>query len=773
HPHSGRFEDNDLIYFSILRKTSDFRDYNIKEEYENCHNNGLGNITMPSGSKHKNTGGDPAFQQRRNSVLQKIEIWKKHLLDLTRRNRLLFFTAARTSTIQIILPSLEEVFQHLVNHGRTLTFPLPKKERQLVLEGIALTSTKDTYKEDFKPGDLETSSSVRELQSKLYRLRREWKTWQEEQGVHTLFLALGMLHWQESDQEESLAPLILIPVGLEKEGWEKPYTIHFVDEDIVINPALAHKLEIDYGIHIPELPEEPEWAQIDQILDKIAKRIPDDWDVTNELWLGRFSFEKFVMYRDLEEHKEEAVSHPTIAALAHATTIPPPTEILGIEDMDKSVDPKAVFPILDADSSQLEVLLRARMGQNIVVQGPPGTGKSQTIVNLIAQALRDRKKVLFVSEKMAALEVVFRRLKEIGLSFACLEIHSHRSNKAKVIEELGKTLQQHLATSEPPDAMDRFNRLIKRRELLNQYVRELHKLRGALSFSAYKAHGHLAKYWDAPTINFKLPLERAQDATSDSLDEWLTAIRRLSEIQEVWDNYEGHPWAGANIDPDSYTIEQRDQILEYVSKLYSAIQKIEEVTKSVAHKLGLYKPNCLEDCEKFLEILKVLSDCVPVFDIWLNKDTGTLKKYMDQADEAAERVTRLKKSVETLATRFRESLINLPIDQILPRFHKQYRSIFRWTNKEYWKDIKNLKAYWISNRRMSYRTSLEGLEAASLIISDQNWFRENEPRMAETFGDFYKGFGGCPKTKGILPKVGNYSYMRSDFEVNVGSFMRN
>ncbi len=93
-------------------------------------------------SKHNSTKIDPVLQQRTNLVFQKIDIWKKHLIDLTRRNRLLFFTPSRTSTIQITSPSPDEVFQRLVINERTLTFPIPKRERQLVLEGIVATETK-------------------------------------------------------------------------------------------------------------------------------------------------------------------------------------------------------------------------------------------------------------------------------------------------------------------------------------------------------------------------------------------------------------------------------------------------------------------------------------------------------------------------------------------------------------------------------------------------------------------------------------------------------
>ncbi len=684
------------------------------------------------------------YQRRRELVFRKIELWKKRLLDLTRRNRLLFFTPSRTATVQITSPAQQDVFQRLVNDGRTLTFPVPRRERQLLLQGMEATGSRVPVQEDFRPGDLETSSPVGELQSKLYRLRRSWKTFREEQGVHTLFLTLGMLHWQESNyqQEECLAPLILIPVGLEKKGLEKPYSIEFADEDIVINPVLAHKLETDYGIHMPKLPdEEYGWSQVNQILEDLVKpqRMPDGWDITDELWLGIFSFEKFVMYRDLEEHKEKAATHPIIAGLSSAQTIPEPIEIPGIDDSDTSVDPKEVFPVLDADSSQLEVLLRARAGQNLVVQGPPGTGKSQTIVNLIAQALRDGKRVLFVSEKMAALEVVFRRLEKVGLSFACLEIHSHRSNKAKVIEELGRTLRQCLPSQAPSAAMDRFNRLKRLRELLNQYVRELHKPRGSLLLTAYSAHGRLAKCLSAPVIDFDIPLEQVMDLTPDRLDTWLDTVSNLATIQQVWDEYAGHPWGGADIDLASYNMERRDQLLSMVGKLRSDAQSIKTLTSTLADRLGLKSPQCFGHCEKFLEILAILNDCVPIAEAWLRKDPPALREYIEQANEGREHASRLTKAVETLKACFKDSLLILPVDSILARFRGPYRTILRWAKQEYWQDIKMLKAHWVPDRRTSYRAGLEGLEAATMICSERIWFGENESRMSEAFGNFYKG----------------------------------
>lgn len=696
-----------------------------------------------AGPEYKNNEEDIDSEHNRNKaiVFQKIELWKKHLLDLTRRNRLLHFKVSRTSTVEITSPSPEEIFNRLVIKGHSLSFPLPKRERQLILTESGPVDSRIASQNDYKSGDIETGSPVLELQNKLYRLRRGWKTWQEEQGVHTLFLSVGMLQWFESEaeQEESKAPLILIPVLLEKEGLEKPYKIHFADEDIIINPALSYKLNLDFDIQIPELSEEPDWNQIDEILNIVTQRIPDDWDVMDEMWLGRFSFDKFVMYRDLEEQKEKAAAHPIICALANICEISTEFELKATEDMDNLVNPEELFPVLDADSSQLEVLVRARGGQNLSVKGPPGTGKSQTIANLIAQSLRDHKKVLFVSEKMAALEVVFKRLKEIGLSFACLEVHSHRSNKSRVIQDLGKTLQDRLDITMSSDAHEQFSRMIRRRDMLNQFVKELHKRRSALNISVYQAYGNLTKQSSAPSLNFSLPLPQAQKASSDDLDSWLSSIRGLADISEVLDNFSKHPWAGDDLDLTSFTIDQRDILLDIIKKLQTSIQKLDNSSSSIAEILGIPRLTNLEDVESLIEILKVLSDIKPISESWLQRDAANLYKYAEYALEAEKHSFFLAEAKKRFNVIFKESLFTLPVEEVLSRFTKKYRTIFRWFKKTYWEDVRILKSHSISNRKLGYRSISQGLVIANKILYEMNWFKENEIRLTESFGRLYKG----------------------------------
>jgi len=684
-------------------------------------------------------------ERRKEQVYKKIEQWKNHLLDLTRRNRLLYFTPTRRTTIHITSPSAQEIFTKIVTKGRILKFPIPQQEPQIMLPGLQekISNVKPpSDRKSARPGDIESSLELQELQRNLYRLRRDWRTWQEEQGIHTLFLALGMLRWKESshEQEECLTPLILVPVGLQKEGLNKPYLLEFVEEDIIINPVLHFKLEMDYNIHLPELPEDMDEFQVNKYLKQVSESIlSQGWNVSEEVWLGRFSFVKFVMYKDLHNHREESSQHPIVAALAGTNSLPPPPDVPGLDRLDESIDVQEVFPILDADSSQLEILIRARQGQNMVVQGPPGTGKSQTIVNLIAQSLRDQKKVLFVSEKMAALEVVYHRLNELGLSFACLEVHSHRSNKAKVIDELRRTLQQYIKSEVPSDAADRFNKLTAKRAVLNQYVRELHKLRGTQKLTAYQIQGRLAKLTNMPNLEFQLPVKQILELSSVQQDKLQNVIKRLAQVPEVVDNYEGHPWAQAQIDLKSFSWQKRDHLLNAVESLANSIDSVKPVVQPLAEQIGLELLESLKRTDEFAELLVILTECQHVPPAWFALNPTKIHKLLSDADLAKNHIGTLFEARRKLGSCFSKKILEHPLPEILQRFYTSYKSFFRWLKANYWREMRALRSFWIGSRKMTYHAALEGLKAAVKVLNEESWLNKQRSELEKAFQDLYKG----------------------------------
>jgi len=268
------------------------------------------------------------------------------------------------------------------------------------------------------------------------------------------------------------------------------------------------------------------------------------WRVDEEVWLSTYTFESLVLYNDLKNLVEAALQHPLVIGLARAGSASEPSEALGEEQLDSLPTPEQVpIPVLMTDSSQLKALTLARSGRPLVVHGPPGTGKSQTIANLIADALGQNKRVLFVSAKMAALDVVHDRLKRLGLDRFCLEAHSTKAGKTKVIDELRRTLDgaQDALKRQPEQPL---TELLRIREQLNAYVRELHTPRPPLQLTIYQALGAIEKLRNAPSIRGALPWKEPLEATRTLFRASLEALDDLAAQAAVFDGRAGHPWRG-------------------------------------------------------------------------------------------------------------------------------------------------------------------------------------------------------------------------------------
>jgi hypothetical protein len=276
---------------------------------------------------------------------------------------------------------------------------------------------------------------------------RDAQTLEEEQGVNILFLAIGFLRWFEDERSEVRreAPLVLVPVSLVRNNARSRFRLVGRDDDIAANLPLQERLK-QLGINLPSISDSDSWTPSAYFASvRRAISVHPRWSVDDSgMLLGFFSFSKFLMFRDLASSSwpgEQILGHPILAGLLADGF--PALEPLFPEDvrLDEKFDPADLVHVVDADSSQTVVIETVRRGRNLTVQGPPGTGKSQTIANLIAAAVHDGKRVLFVAEKMAALDVVYDRLVKAGLRDACLELHSRKANKKAVIQEIERTLR--------------------------------------------------------------------------------------------------------------------------------------------------------------------------------------------------------------------------------------------------------------------------------------------------------------------------------------------
>ncbi|HEX6037171.1 DUF3320 domain-containing protein [Longimicrobium sp.] len=393
---------------------------------------------------------------------------------------------------------------------------------------------------------LQTTSPLEKLDVQLRRIDEQAREAREEQGVNTLFLALGMLHYTEAKDSEQVfrAPLVLLPVALARASAGAGYTLSATDDDYLVNPALAEYLKRTVGVSLPEMPDPsaiPDDYDLQQFLSAVTGAIQAqaDWKVTTEIYLGLFAFQKFAMYKDLDGNGGAFGAHRLIRQLVtrkggQLAALPDDVREM---DLDEAFPPEATAQVVDADSSQLRAIAAVSRGHDLVLEGPPGTGKSQTITNLIAQALYAGQSVLFVAEKMAALSVVHERLVRAGLGDFCLEMHSTKANKRAVVKEIARSLDASLQQPKPGESVG--DRLPGVRHTLTEYAEAVHTPYGAAGFTPYRGYGELMALREAPRVKLERPIDAV---TRAQFDEAVRGLEDLAKAAAETGDVRNHPW---------------------------------------------------------------------------------------------------------------------------------------------------------------------------------------------------------------------------------------
>lgn len=388
------------------------------------------------------------------SSLSRIQIWERKLLDFSLRNSLLNFRITKNA-LPILTHDLAALEDSLADGVSFSIRELPSEwtaslrdARLYEIENENDLAT-NIASEEFKSKRLCAIMHDEELEKTLKNIYRTTKSSIEENGSNTLFLALGFLKWYESDISEKprYAPLIMIPVELVKSSHNKGYLLRSRQEETQINVTLIEYLRQIFELKIPSLdplPEDEHGTDIPLVFNTVRNCILDKkrWNVVDTACLGQFSFGQFVMWSDLRNRADELMQNKVVAGLIDKKiTVEQEENPLTVSELDERIAPDDLAIPLSADSSQMLAIAEAAKGKSFVLHGPPGTGKSQTITNLIANALYHGKSVLFVAEKMAALNVVQHRLENIGLAPFCLELHSNKASKSSVLSQLEKSLE--------------------------------------------------------------------------------------------------------------------------------------------------------------------------------------------------------------------------------------------------------------------------------------------------------------------------------------------
>jgi len=469
--------------------------------------------------------------------------WRDSLINLTGRNRLLNFKALKTSALQFSRPDPDSVLARLVKQGvfRFRSLSQPELTGDEGGESLAEGAEEDRPTERGggvtprrtlpipDPGMLDTQVDEKTLNTALRNLARRGTAEFLDRGLNVLYLAFGSLHWVDVDGSAFTSPLLLVPIRLTTPGRGQQPLLQVGDEDLVVNPALALKLR-EFEVDLPGVGD-PDDIDLRQLLEAIETQVASKpgWVVQADLVLSYFSFHKEAMYRDLLEHEDLVLEHPAVQALASGGTERQTSTFLFDEIPDDRIDreapPEHVPLVLDADSSQRACVAAAVAGRSFVMDGPPGTGKSQTIANMIAALIHAGRRVLFVSEKAAALDVVRNRLASVGLGDYVLELHSHKATRRDVAQALGAALDSQPVAPTPMSAMDRATAQTYR-ESLNAYAVAINEAREPLGHSLNVVLGWIAALQDVPLA--PAPLKNPASLTVETLTEIRQAARNLA-----------------------------------------------------------------------------------------------------------------------------------------------------------------------------------------------------------------------------------------------------
>lgn len=525
--------------------------------------------------------------------------WQRKLLDLSLRNNLLNFRGGKKA-IKVEAPdpgALEDLLsdsQALRLLARPDLMDGADPRNQAIHEGREREDLRREHARDaLRRREVFVDLPQDELDARLVELFRAARSTLQEGGANTLFLAIGFLSWTREDKagQRYRAPLILVPVNLSRKSVRSGFTLTLHDDEPRFNPTLIEMLRQDFklnlGVADGELPKDDAGLDVAGIWKTVSHAIKDikGWEVTEDVVLAMFSFAKYLMWKDLTERTEQLRENPVVRHLIDTPRENYPSEIdfPKLKWLDRDLPPERTFCPLPADSSQLSAVMAAARGKDFVLVGPPGTGKSQTIANLIAQCLAEDKRVLFVSEKIAALDVVYRRLREVGLGEFCLELHSNKARKLDVLAQLQQAWEAKGAVDADSWRAEA-QHLRTLRDQLNAYVERLH-LRHGNGMTIFEAIGRVVDGEDVPPLGLSWSGPAIHDLPA------METLREVVDRLEVNSQAVGrdalltHPLAAVGHDDWSPTWQQT--LIEAARKVIPAAQAVAQAGTRLSQAVGL------------------------------------------------------------------------------------------------------------------------------------------------------------------------------------------
>ncbi|MFA5751065.1 MAG: DUF4011 domain-containing protein [Candidatus Paceibacterota bacterium] len=643
-----------------------------------------------------------------------LKRWQERLIDVSKSNPLLGLNRSRTAKLEIENADLSILTKALLTDSAILKLPfVQKKPKRVTSSDEEESIEKEEY--IFHEGDLDfIYSNLSDLRKKIRKIYDNSQLTMNERGVNTLYLAMGCLEWEDVLMGKSESPLIMVPCNLEFKGSSKPMNLMMSDEDVIVNPAIKFYLKEREEINIPDIPEDFDFDKVESFLKSIEDQVKaNGWKITKRAWLGIFSFDTLAIYQDLKLLDSQARNNTLVQAIAHLNN--EVIENIGLDNkLDELKSPEVVpIPVVKADSSQLRAITLASQSANLVIHGPPGTGKSQTITSIIANALGHNKKVLFVSAKMAALNVVHNRLQSIGLGQYCLEAHGVKSGKRKVIDELKRTLETNDDIKIASNIEEDINKLIESRNSLNEYVKSLHDSQNALSLSLFKAYGKFEKLNDIPLIKAPLPWTDIRNVSNKELEQILDTLKEVSDNAELFLHKDSHPLR--DMKSEGVDLNTLENLGVSINKLISFCEIVQEEIK----KTNFFK-NIDLSIPDFFASIQTLDLLTKINDLpagWNKNNVEELEIKLNEVTESIEALQERNKNKNEFCLLTSQS----PKDtlDIINKYKETYPNLYSRLNLHFFKDRKKCKSVLDKIANVTSGHLEEAVIKAKLLITSE------------------------------------------------------
>ncbi len=652
------------------------------------------------------------------SNLSKQKIWERKLLDLSLRNNLLNlrFTKSMLQIVDLKINLLEDTLAD----GKTYTIqpnnnqPVTRKYNNYI---SPLHPSQDLFKlaeDEFKYNRLLTTYHNDDLDTILINLYRNSKLAEEENGKSTLYLGLGLLKWFEPKNKDNprFAPILLIPVELSRKSVNSKFNLRSREEETMINITLIEYLKQEFNLNLnalENLPMDDFGVDVPRVLAIVRNAILnlEGWDVLEQIVLGTFSFNKLILWQDISKYSEEIQKSSIVKSLIDGKLSEKLENVDGNDLELEQLSASALTLPIPTDNSQLNAVKNANQNKTFILHGPPGTGKSQTITNIIADALANNKKVLFVAAKKAALDVVHKRLENIGLAPFCLELHSNKSKKSDVLVQFEKALEapKYQLTK---DFLEEATRLDERKKELNKYVTQLHH-KNQIGWSLYDSISFLEqnKVGFSDVEKQYIDFQNLTPAKWNNWNDWLVPF---ASVVEKIGQPKNHPL---------YLVKLNQHQFEHQNALYTSIDNYRSANENSANIFNKFQINKdkISDFENVLDFIKDHKIETKLFDFQFNNEQKT------QFQQWIEFNSKKQNLETTISQKFSRSIFGANLNELRLTWNQ---------SKHTWFLPKWLKQRKVKSQLQGYANSkIDSEQSVDQIFNQLEEFQDSKNKLSE------------------------------------------